>query len=87
MGELNSVCINNSQTAILCAGDEFCISFRADAISKINSPIFALRVRDSKGQEIYGTNTKILNDLKQGYISVEYAKKHYPQLKLKNNGL
>ena len=61
LGELNSVCINNSQTAILCAGDEFCISFRADAISKINSPIFALRIRDSKGQEIYGTNTKFLN--------------------------
>jgi len=32
-------------------------------------------------------NTKILNDLKQGYISIEYAKKHYPQLKLKNNGI
>jgi teichoic acid transport system ATP-binding protein len=61
LGELNSVCINNNQTAILCAGDEFCISFRADAFSKINSPIFALRIRDSKGQEIYGTNTKFLN--------------------------
>ena len=61
LGELNSVCINNSQTAILCAGDEFCISFRADAFSKINNPIFALRIRDAKGQEIYGTNTKFLN--------------------------
>jgi len=61
LGELNSVCINNNQTAILCAGDEFCISFRADAFSRINKPIFALRIRDSKGQEIYGTNTKFLN--------------------------
>ena len=61
LGELNSVCINNNQTAILCAGDEFCISFRADAFSKINNPIFALRIRDSKGQEIYGINTKFLN--------------------------
>ena len=61
LGELNSVCINDNQTAILCAGDEFCISFRAAAFSKINNPIFALRIRDSKGQEIYGTNTKFLN--------------------------
>ena len=61
LGELNSVCINNSQKAILCAGDEFCISFNASSYSKINKPIFALRIRDSKGQEIYGTNTKFLN--------------------------
>ena len=61
LGELNSVCINNNQTAILCAGDEFCISFKAFAYTKINKPIFALRIRDSKGQEIYGTNTKFLN--------------------------
>ena len=61
LGELNSVCINNNQTAILCAGDEFTITFRATAFSKIIKPIFALRIRDSKGQEIYGTNTKFLN--------------------------
>ena len=61
LGELNSVCINNNQTAIVCAGDEFCISFNASSYSKINKPIFALRIRDSKGQEIYGTNTKFLN--------------------------
>jgi ABC-type polysaccharide/polyol phosphate transport system ATPase subunit len=61
LGELNSVCINNNKTAMICAGDEFCISFRADALSRINKPIFALRIRDSKGQEVYGTNTKFLN--------------------------
>ena len=27
------------------------------------------------------SNKKILNDLKQDYISIEYAKKYYPQLK------
>ena len=61
LGELNSVCIDNNQTAILCTGDEFCISFKAFSYTKINKPIFALRIRDSKGQEIYGTNTKFLN--------------------------
>jgi len=61
LGELNSVFINNNETAILCAGDEFTITFRATAFSKIIKPIFALRIRDSKGQEIYGTNTKFLN--------------------------
>jgi len=61
LGELNSVFINNNQTAILCAGDEFTITFRATAFSKIIKPIFALRIRDSKGQEIYGINTKFLN--------------------------
>lgn len=61
LGELNSVYVNNNQTANLCAGDKFCISFTATAYSKINKPIFALRIRDSKGQEIYGTNTKFLN--------------------------
>jgi ABC-type polysaccharide/polyol phosphate transport system ATPase subunit len=60
LGELNSVCINNNKTEILCAGDEFTITFRATAFSKIIKPIFALRIRDSKGQEIYGTNTKFL---------------------------
>jgi len=61
LGELDSVCINNNQTAIVCAGDEFCISFNASSYSKINKPIFALRIRNPKGQEIYGTNTKFLN--------------------------
>ena len=61
LGELDSVCINNNQTAILSAGDEFTITFRATAFSKIKKPIFALRIRNPKGQEIYGTNTKFLN--------------------------
>jgi len=60
LGEINSISINNSDTALICAGQEFEISFNVIAYKKIENPIFALRIRDSRGQESFGTNTRFL---------------------------
>lgn len=60
VGEIKSVLINSMETAFIKAGEEFNVSFNVIAYDNIYKPIFAFRIRDSRGQEIYGTNTKFL---------------------------
>ena len=61
LGKIKNVLINNKKTALIRSGDEFTVSFDIVSKSFIKNPIFALRIRDTRGQEIYGTNTKFLN--------------------------
>lgn len=51
---------------VIQSGEIFNLTFRAIAIHEIDKPIFAMTIRDSKGQEVYGQNTnfaKIETDL------------------------
>jgi ABC-type polysaccharide/polyol phosphate transport system ATPase subunit len=59
-GLIKNVRINNNKTAIIRSGDKFTVSFDINSKRYIEKPIFALRIRNSKGVEIYGTNTKFL---------------------------
>ena len=61
LGLIKNVLINNSRTALIHTGNKFTISFNIISKSTVESPIFALRIRDYRGQEIYGTNSKLLN--------------------------
>ncbi len=60
LGEIKSVLIDNSKTALIQSGKEFTVSVHALAKSIIEDPIFAIRIRNSRGEEVYGTNTKYL---------------------------
>lgn len=80
LGKIKSVQINHNSCSIIHSGDIFKISFVAQSYSDIKYPIFAMRIRDSKGVEIYGTNTKlqktITNGLKLGdLVKVEFTSK------------
>ena len=48
---------NGTETAILHSGTLFAVSFKVKAYDKILDPIYALTIKDSKGQQIYGQNT------------------------------
>jgi ABC-type polysaccharide/polyol phosphate transport system ATPase subunit len=61
LGKIRNVMINDAKSAIIRSGNEFSITFDILSLSRIAKPIFALRIRDVKGQEIYGTNTKFQN--------------------------
>jgi len=55
---------------VLCTGDEFSVSFKVTAKEKIAEPLYAMTIKDTKGQDIYVTNTLYLgitpNPLNQG---------------------
>ena len=72
LGVINNVLINGSKEPIITSGDTFHVTFDVESKSVIEEPIFALRIRDVKGQEIYGTNSKFLKietpSLKEGDI-------------------
>lgn len=60
LGVIYNVLINGSKEPIITSGDTFHVTFDVKSKSVIEEPIFALRIRDVKGQEIYGTNSKYL---------------------------
>ena len=60
LGVIKNVLINGSKEPIITTGDIFRITFDVESKGVIEEPIFALRIRDIKGQEIYGTNSKFL---------------------------
>jgi ABC-type polysaccharide/polyol phosphate transport system ATPase subunit len=45
------------QSTVLESGINFSVAFRARAKRKITKPIYAMVIRDTKGQQIYGQNT------------------------------
>jgi len=59
LGKIKSAQINHDNNLVIHSGDFFEITFEAQSYSHIKFPIFALRIRDSKGLEIYGTNSKL----------------------------
>jgi len=60
LGVITNVLINGSKEPIITSGDTFHVTFDVESKSVIEEPIFAIRIRDVKGQEIYGTNSKFL---------------------------
>lgn len=62
LGTIKNVFIDGNQKALIRSGDKFTVSFEVSSNSNIKKPIFALRIRDVRGQEVYGTNSKLLNE-------------------------
>ncbi|MDC0368879.1 ABC transporter ATP-binding protein [Opitutales bacterium] len=48
---------HNRETQVLQSGEMFTVSFQVYANNKIEKPIYALTLKDTKGQQIYGQNT------------------------------
>lgn len=48
---------NGEPTTVLQSGEKFSVEFKARAQEKIVEPIYAMIIRDCKGQQIYGQNT------------------------------
>ena len=48
---------HNLETQVLKSGELFTVSFQVYANNKIEKPIYALTLKDTKGQQIYGQNT------------------------------
>ena len=60
LGEIRDIRVHNEkgeQTTVLVSGKLFSIRFLARAHESIVEPIYAMTIRDSKGQHIYGQNT------------------------------
>jgi ABC-type polysaccharide/polyol phosphate transport system ATPase subunit len=51
---------DGNQTLILNTGDEFIVSFKVTAKDKIEEPLYAMTIKDTKGQDIYVANTLYL---------------------------
>jgi ABC-type polysaccharide/polyol phosphate transport system ATPase subunit len=47
----------NEESRVLNSGENFSVSFKVKANEKITKPIYALTIKDSKGQQVYGQNT------------------------------
>ena len=47
----------NKESHILNSGEKFAVSFKVEANEKIISPIYAITIKDSKGQQVYGQNS------------------------------
>ena len=48
---------NNEESKVLNSGEHFLVSFKVDANETIIKPIYAITIKDSKGQQVYGQNT------------------------------
>ena len=61
---------NDQETQVIKSGEAFTVSFLVDAKDKLIEPIYALTIKDTKGQQIYGQNTRFANvsveDLRKG---------------------
>jgi len=63
LGLIENICIKDKYgqtTLIFNTGDEFLISFTVTAKEKIDDPLYAMTIKDTKGQDIYVTNTLYL---------------------------
>ena len=47
----------NLETKVLQSGEKFTVSFQVSAKDKFAHPIYALTIKDAKGQQVYGQNT------------------------------
>ena len=47
----------NRETLVLKSGEIFTVSFEVYTNNKIEKPIYALTIKDAKGQQVYGQNT------------------------------
>lgn len=48
----------NNETLVLQSGEEFSVSYIVEAKENIHSPIYAMTIKDGKGQQVYGQNTR-----------------------------
>ena len=59
-GEIRNIQVQNAQgqeATVLVSGELFSVRFAVHAHESIVEPIYAMTIRDSKGQQIYGQNT------------------------------
>ena len=80
LGFIVYVAINNNNYSVIVAGCEFEISFVIKSNSVIKEPIYALRIRNQQGIEMYVTNTRFLNiktqTLQKGTVATIKFKQH-----------
>ena len=60
LGEIRDIQVHNEkgqETTVLVSGELFSVRFLVHAHESIVEPIYAMTIRDSKGQQIYGHNT------------------------------
>ena len=65
--QINDVKLFNNQNEeinVLKSGEEFSVSYTVEAKENINAPIYAMTIKDSKGQQVYGQNTHFAKVLK-----------------------
>ncbi len=58
--EINKIKLFNSEnleTKVLQSGEKFTVSFQVSAKDTFAHPIYALTIKDAKGQQVYGQNT------------------------------
>ena len=60
----------NEETKVLKSGEEFSVSYTVEAKVNVNAPIYAMTIKDGKGQQVYGQNTRFakvhVDDLNKG---------------------
>ena len=71
--EINDVKLFNNQneeTNVLKSGEEFSVTYIVESKENIHSPIYAMTIKDAKGQQVYGQNTHFakiqVDDLNKG---------------------
>lgn len=47
----------NEESQVLNSGENFVVSFKVEATERIIKPIYAITIKDCKGQQVYGQNT------------------------------
>jgi ABC-type polysaccharide/polyol phosphate transport system ATPase subunit len=47
----------NGETTVVSSGESFVVRFKVNGKSFVEKPIYALTIRDPKGQQVYGQNT------------------------------
>jgi ABC-type polysaccharide/polyol phosphate transport system ATPase subunit len=48
----------NEEINVLKSGEEFSVSYTVEAKENVNAPIYAMTIKDAKGQQVYGQNTR-----------------------------
>ncbi len=73
LGEIRDIQVRNAQgqeATVLVSGELFSVRFAVHAHESIVEPIYAMTIRDSKGQQIFGHNTLFertpTRDLREG---------------------
>ncbi len=80
INDLKLINNQNKETNVLKSGEEFSVSYIVEAKENIHSPIYAMTIKDAKGQQVYGQNTHFakvqVDDLDKGArIQVDFRQR------------
>ena len=81
-GVIEAIVVTDDQDCpktVFTTGDRFKVHFVAHAFEDIYEPIYAMTIKDVRGQEIYGTNTLFVNQPTQDVITDQRVKITFDQ--------